>query len=283
MPRPHLEFIQTQTVPWTSLGADSPRPGARLKTLSTDPESKACTTIISYPRGWSAAEPQYLTSDEELYVLDGSMSVNSTHCHAGDYAYLPAGYPRTEMGSSSGGAVLTFFKGAPDVVAGDAPQGTYDATRLIERLRSTEMEWQSATESRVAGSGVGLKVLRLDPDNGERTWILKVDLEGSRPFEINGVERHPCVEETFLLEGDMSMPMGAMHTGAYFWRPPNIDHGPMGSRKGFFAFFRSKEGRFETQWSKATGPIDWDAPFEPTVPDDMRQYVSSDYERSQPY
>ena len=60
MARAHLEYIQTQTVPWKQLGKDAlSRPGARVKPLSDDPDTKACTSILQYPAGWRMDRPHY--------------------------------------------------------------------------------------------------------------------------------------------------------------------------------------------------------------------------------
>lgn len=68
------------------------------------------------------------------------------------------------------------------------------------------------------------------------------------------------------VDGDIHMCTGVMTAGAYFWRPPHIEHGPTGSRAGFTALFRAKEGRFETEWSEPDQAIPWDRPYTPILP-----------------
>ena len=84
MARPHIEFIQTQVLPWKTLGEDSSRPGALAKALSYDADSKAVSVIMKYPPGWSLPESHYLNSDEELYVLNGALWVGSVEYCKGD-------------------------------------------------------------------------------------------------------------------------------------------------------------------------------------------------------
>jgi len=283
MPRPHLEFIQCQTIPWKLLGKESSRPGAEIKLLSSDRATSACTVIIRYPEGWSMADSHYLKCDEELYVLDGSIKINELSYEKGDYAYLPAGFERTMMSSPSGCAVMTFYEGKHRAIVGAAPEEHCNADKLIRKMQTAQIDWRGAGDETIASPDVGLKVLRFDPDTGERTWILKIDVPSSQPFEINGVEKHPCVEETFLLEGDMSMTMGVMLTGSYFWRPPNIEHGPMGTRAGFLGLFRCKGGPLTTEWAKSPARINWNAPFDPVMPDNLREFATKHYDPSLSY
>ncbi|MEJ2534336.1 MAG: hypothetical protein P8008_02410 [Gammaproteobacteria bacterium] len=139
------------------------------------------------------------------------------------------------------------------------------------------MAWGGATEPVVAGPRVGRKQLRPDSALGERTWILSMTGSEAEPVEVNGVERHPCVEEMYLLAGDFQMPSGLMRPGAYFWRPPMIPHGPMGTKTGFVALFRAREGGFRTHWSDRGAAVPWGAAYNPVLPAGMElQPVSED-------
>ena len=151
-----------------------------------------------------------------------------------------------------------------------------DYSKTLEHLQARDMPWGSATDATVAGSSVGRKLLRPDSAAGERTWMLKIETEPDKPFEIRGLEKHPCVEEMFLLDGDIAMPAGVMAPGAYFWRPAKVVHGPMGTRDGFFGFFRAKEGRFSTEWAEAGSDIPWDATYDPVLPRDVRDRLVQD-------
>jgi hypothetical protein len=247
-------------VPWESFGSSSLRPGAERKLLSEDLFSGASSNLIRYPAGWNLQSSQCLACDEELYVVEGALSIGSTRYGAGAYAYLPAGFKRDSMNSPQGATVVTFFEAALALSEGRLPTG--DA---VQYLQTADLPWASAGDSRIASGDVGLKVLRLAP-NGDRTWLLSIAVADGKPFEINGIETHPCVEETFLLQGDMAMPMGQMGQGAYFWRPPNVPHGPMGTATGFLGLFRCKEGgAFATEWANSDAPIDWQAPYRPVL------------------
>ena len=62
MSRPHIEFIQSQRLPWEPF---VPRPGVTMKRLSEDTGTGALSAILRYPPGWSAP-PASLRTDEEF-------------------------------------------------------------------------------------------------------------------------------------------------------------------------------------------------------------------------
>lgn len=237
MARPHIEFIQAQAVGWRTLGNEASRPGAEGKPLSYDADSKAVTVILRYPKGWSLDQDHHLDSDEEFYVLSGTLTINDVAYGEGDYAYLPAGYPRHLMKAETGADVMTFFEGAHKRVAGPAPDGFYDNSKLIERIATRSVAWGSATDPKVIAPGVKRLGLRKDSETGDTTWLLDID-ETGMTGEVNRLETHPVVEEVFLLSGEFHMPMGVLKQGAYFWRPPGIPHGPVGTQTGALGLFR---------------------------------------------
>lgn len=282
MARPHIEFIQAQAVGWRTLGDTASRPGTTAKPLSYDSDSKAVTQIVRYPTGWSLDQEHYLFCDEEFYVLSGTIVINGESYGEGDYAYLPAGYPRHAMISESGADVMTFFEGPHKRVAGPAPKGFYDDTNLVERIPTKSVKWGSATDPKVMAPGVKRLGLRKDPVTGDTTWLLDID-ETGMTGEVNRLETHPVVEEVFILSGEMHMPMGVLKKGAYFWRPPGIPHGPVGTKTGSLGLFRCKGGPLTTDWSEDPHPVQWNAPYEPFLPEAIADSLLPDYDSTLPY
>lgn len=282
MARPHIEFFQTQAVAWRTIGDTSTRPGSQVKRLSYDPDSKAASVLLRYQPGWSFDEEHYLDDDEELFVLDGEFTIGDTTFRKGDYAFLPAGYPRPRMASEQGADVLTYLEGRHKRIAGQAPEGFYNPDRLIDCIPTNDVDWGSATDPNVAAPGVRRLELRKDTDTGDTTWLLDID-ETGMGTEVNRLETHPVVEEVFVLSGEMHMPMGVLRRGAYFWRPPGIAHGPVGTRTGALGIFRCKGGPLTTDWSEETYPVVWDAPYNPILPDSTRDDLMDSYDSSLPY
>ena len=133
MSRPHTEFIQSQVLPWKPSPYGGRFEGAQVKLLSRDQDTGAASLLVRYPAGYSRPAAEYLTADEEFFVLDGQLSVNGEDYSQLCYAHLPAGYPRTSA-ASEGAVVLTFVSGEPETQAGDAPEGLYDPARLVQRV-----------------------------------------------------------------------------------------------------------------------------------------------------
>ena len=241
--------------------------------------------MMKYPTNWILPEAHYLDSDEELFVLEGDLWVGSVRYAKGDYAYLPAGMPRPSMRSDTGAVVMTFHEGTHRTVYGDAPVGLYDPTRLIAKIESEKMPWGDPSDPIVAATanGAGRKLLREDPRVGDRTWLLRFGPDDPKKMTHGRTETHPVVEEVFLMEGEISMPYGTLKPGAYFWRPPDIPHGPVGTLKGLFGLFRCKGGPMTTVWSRDESPMIWSAPYTPVLPPDMVPLASASYDASLRY
>ena len=73
MPRPHVEFLHAQQLPWRA----APFPGAgwrgvEAKLLSRDPGDGACSVLLRLPAGF-ARGPHALAAAQEWLLLDGAM------------------------------------------------------------------------------------------------------------------------------------------------------------------------------------------------------------------
>jgi hypothetical protein len=267
MARDHIEFIQVQLIPWRVLPPTTARPGAELRVLSRDPEIGASSLILRYPAGFAIKDAHYLDSDEEFFVLDGELQIGSQRYGRYSYAYLPDGYPRAGMASPKGATVLTFFEGKhKNVFGGTKP---YRKDLLVEKIDANTAVWGGTVDPKVVGGGLKKLMLREDAKTGERTWMLRMGANDPKKLTHAPLETHPFVEEMLLLEGSISMSIGVLHQGAYFWRPGGIQHGPIGSLPGCLCFFRCKGGPFSTSWTKEALPIDYNAPYRPTLPRDL--------------
>jgi hypothetical protein len=259
--RDHIEFVQAQRLDWRD-GAACGRPGTRLKLLSEDADTGAVSCIASCPACWSAADG-VLAVDEEIYILDGSLTISGTTYREDGYAFLPAGYARTNVGSPEGVTFLSFLSGP--IGPGSAAQ--FDPRRLVQ-VDLTEGAWEGdfakfgldAMKARAR-----MRVLRDDPLTGENTYIT-----ATTPFMAGkGAERHPVVQEFYLLWGELAGNTGIMQAGAYCFRPPMVKHAPYGSRSGAVILFRSLGGRQETFWEDAP-PFTFTPEHAPFLPDHLK-------------
>ena len=277
--RPHIEYIQAQVLPWQASAPGGARPGTDIRILSAEtvvPENGACSMLIRYPSGWTLGETHTLPGDEEFLVLDGSLRIGDRTFGRRGYGFLPVGFPRAGMAAPDGAVVLTFFEGPQKRITTLA--GRHNAARLV--LADTEtMPYDYGFEHKLAGSEIGIKRLREDPYTGERTWILTKGQDTRENLPKTGhLEHHPdCVEEMYLLDGELRWPQGPMRAGAYFWRPAGLLHGPGASLTGFRAFFRTRGGPFSTIYIDEIRPRPLDMPaYRPVLPDHLRAIARED-------
>jgi len=260
MARPHIEFVHEQSIAWSEATPGGGPPGTTLRVLSIDDETGASTVIVRYPPGWTRSAPEHLTADEELFVLEGELELNGLVYTAPSYAFLPAGYMRRHAASSHGALVLTFYESEPRLVPGEGSRPPA-LEKLVEKIDALDGEWGGGFHPEFP-PGAGRKYLRQDPEGGDQTWIL-----GTMPLRFGRKpEKHPIAEEMFLLSGEVVSPIGVMYPGAYIWRPPEIWHGPYGTKTGNLYIFRTKGGPLSTEYNEAEQEFDWRPSYTPVLP-----------------
>lgn len=266
--RDHIEFVQAQMLPWQRIGPGRARPDAEYKFLSRDERTGACTTLIRYPPGWRRLGPEYLTADEEFYVLDGTIRFDSQDFTPDTYGFFPAGYGHGEIASETGCVVLTCFSAQPDAVSGEAAHADEARERAVPFLDVLHMPWDmTLNDPKLRHLGISRKDLRQDPVTGERTFLSMILPHSEPPGSKGPQESHPVVEEAYIVSGSLVGPQGEMFPGAYFWRPAGIPHGPFGTRWGCVALIRFLGGQHVNVWSEAEAGFSFDAPYDPVLPE----------------
>jgi hypothetical protein len=277
MPRPQIEFIQSQALPWKRGLYGGARPDVRSKILSIDRQVGDSSVLIKYPKGWRRSSKEYLTADEEIFVLEGSIRIAGIDYGKQCYGYLPAGYERQRASSRNGAIVLTFFSATPEAVAGKAARGFYDKRGLVKFLNTRDMPWGGMADGGELdpqiNAGSGVKSLRVDPDTDDWTFLYAA-MAQTHPDGWRGkLESHTVVEEMYQLGGDLAGDRGIMRPGAYFWRPPGINHGPYGSESGSLGFFRTQGGMLFNDWSRNKVPFKYNPRYRPKLPKDLKKYA----------
>lgn len=268
--RPHIEFIQSQMLPWRRIGPGLARPDVEYKLLSRDAETGACSVLMRYAPGWSREGPEHILADEEFFVIEGALDMDGHRYTADSYAFLPAGWTRHEMSSESGCVVIAFYNCEPVLVM-EAGEGTAEMSpRAVQHLDAAAMAWDmTLNDPNLKHLGIGRKNLRTDPETGERTFLSLILPQAEPPGQRGPQEIHPIVEEAFLLGGDLTGPHGTMHPGAYFWRPSGIAHGPFGARWGAVSLIRFVGGRHVNIWTESEAPFSFTAPYAPILPPEL--------------
>ena len=162
-----------------------------------------------------------------------------------------------------GATVLSFFSARPE----PGPAEPHGENRLVQKIDLTDGIWDGEFDRFGLASmnnRARMRVLRDDPATGENTYIT-----ATIPFRHGErAERHPVVQEFFLLAGELAGNTGIMQAGAYCFRPEMVAHGPYGSRTGALILFRSLGGAQATLWEDAL-PFSFTPPHQPVLPPDL--------------
>jgi hypothetical protein len=256
MARPHIEFIQSQHLPFVDDALGGARAAFAAKVLSRDTDSGATSSLVRVPPGWISDGA--LSTDEELLLLEGDLSIDSQTIGPFGYAHLPKG-AASKIASVHGATAVWFLDAAPQTAAATP----FDPTRRVV-LDSLGVPYTGNFHPEFP-AGAGRKWLFRDPAGGEETWLLGTMAlrSAARP------EVHPVVEEMFLIAGEVHSDRGIMRPGAYFWRPPGIPHGPFGTRTGNLYLFRTVGGPLSTNYIDNGRAFRWDPPYDPALPPDL--------------
>ena len=280
MGRPHIEFLQSQSLPWEP---EPLLPGAWSRTLSRDEDTGACTLLSRLEPGLHFEQGSRVAADEEFYVLAGSYYLNGYEYSEGCYGYYPAGHPRAQAYSPEGAVVLRFFDALPRLMRPDeaTPQGRPPAIEFIDAYR---MVWdRSVFDHRLNHLAPGRKILRIDPITQQKTFLFMTAPQ-THPTNWRGPrERHPTPEEAFFIAGDLTGEYGTMRPGAYFWRPPGIAHGPYGSRTGSLALIRFVGGAHVNEWDTDLHHFDYHQAYAPALPPQLSALAQAPSPLDLPY
>ena len=259
MARPHIEFIQSQSLPWAEDLRFGLGTGVRVKVLSEDSVNGAASVLVRYPAGWTAAaHPK--GADEEFIVLGGALETDGyTFGHLG-YGRWPAGFHAPLRRTTKETVILTFF--SSNIRA--SPPAEFDPRALVLGIDGYSIPYTGNFHPQFP-PGAGRKVLFTHPDTGETSWLL-----GTLPVRwAERSEVHPYVEEMYLLSGESHGDRGVMRPGAYFWRPGGVPHGPYGTLSGNLYFFRTQGGPLITNYVEPERPFQWNPAYRPRLPDEM--------------
>jgi len=268
--RPHVEFIHTHEMPFESAGLVPSRAEIGSKLLSRAPGDGALSAILHYPAGWKGQANELIAADEEFFVLSGTLLIGNLSYGEGCYAHLPAGYAKSLSAGPAGAEVLTFFSQHP---APTSHAAAFDRSRLVERLSLYEDGWDvdysGVNSPEIAASGSRKKLLRTDPVSGDQTWIMGV----IPSYREKKVESHPVVQECYIVAGELAGNYGLMTAGSYFWRPPQILHGPYGTKTGSIILSRTIGGKLIVDYYDLVDPFSYSPVHQVRVPEELRVYA----------
>jgi hypothetical protein len=242
-----IHYDPESSIPWESFDVRGMPSGLQRRVLSRSPSMGAVTQFTYVPAGWSHPAG-YHNVDEEIIVLEGDLSIvdvtGEEKLTTYSYTFLPAGVMHGPMSSRRGAVLLHWWKGVPDFVASRNDRKGARAHARVRDVNHFENPWYVGPPFpayRVGGNFPGAvhKLLRLDPDTGEMTWMtfgasIPAPSRSAGNFG-GGYEVHPSFEEYFFPEKSGDTVIGeCLEQGltqirygdrSYWWRPGGVGHG----------------------------------------------------------
>jgi hypothetical protein len=243
--------------------------GARVRTLSIDPENGACTQIVEFGGGFSQPAG-YSTSEWEIYILDGTLQMGDRVLGKDHYLFVPAGYHLPRISTRQGCKAMWFFNDHfPNWMRADGPRDRKVKTSDFVSVNANDSSrWMVPNFYPQTEPGSLVKILRFEESTGAFTGLYML----CAGFWQDNVSFHDCIEEMYHLWGESwMMQFGYIPTGGYLYRPPYINHGPFQSEYGTYGLFRTD--------SWLVNYFNWN-PFK--TPDECRVDVVDRMKRRQP-
>lgn len=244
MARPHIECIHESELVWEAARLPSGE-AIKVKTLSRDPAAGNHTSLVLLPAGWKQASVRAHPSPEEIFVIRGHLRVSGVDLRAGHYLRVAPEVRHGPEETLDETLAIWIVEGAYGPVEGRAPSGPDD----LVHVDADAMDW-GPTWVPGPRPGLYIKLLHMDRQTGAYTRLIRADAG----WREDRLEHHDCSEEAYTLEGEMYLGNTGQTWGAgsYFWRPPQIKHGPMHTATGAVFFLRT-DGPLVNHYSSPDG------------------------------
>ena len=252
--RKHIEFLQSDLVGWSD---SIIWPGTKVKYLSQAKKGSGATLLQLIPKNWECRLNFWNKSAEEFFVIEGQISIGLQTFSKGCYGEL---YRKFSKVSADSTTLVIRFLGNKELSI------THQYSTALKKIDTNEMSWKTGdVNSELSYLASSLKTLRSDAMTGESTFLLKTDSAKFPPNMKGRQEKKSAVEECFLLEGDLIGHLGTMRSGAYYWRPPFIPHGPYGSKNGSLSIIRFVGGQEDHLWGGEEVEFEMNPIYQPVL------------------
>ncbi len=217
--------------------------GLRAAGLSAEIDPPGASSLLvcgeSY---WCCRDGGHLSSDLEIFLLQGDLRLGENQLRRGSYAFLPKGLVLDTAESNDGFTALWMSAGACDLSSDPELAAACRSERRVGPVNVNTVEWQPTPDypgrpREEAMPGLHVRILRTDPDTGAYTLMTHHESGWSDPR----LEAHETWEELVLLQGDYLMgETGMLTSGSYIFRPGEKPHGPQATRGGAVWFCRGE-------------------------------------------
>lgn len=180
--------------------------------------------------------------------------------------------------------MIACFSAEPESITRMPEDAAYDISAATPCVNTHEIPWSSqGIDPTFEWLEKYWKLLRGDPNaDVENTFLLVIPPHHHPKDWMDHPEWHDCVEETWLLCGDLYNPKGEWRDGMYFYRPPGIAHGPWCTRFGCVMFIRC-DGRLINHWVEPKVKLSLHPPHEVSLPPELMSVASEPYQHPPRY
>ncbi len=176
--------------------------GLLVKRLFLDPDGQRFTALARLKAG--VHYPSHRHADtEELYLLEGDLTVEDQALRAGDFCAATAGSVHRST-YTRGGCAFFVIASERDEIAETGAVG--DPETGLVFVRATDGAWQKSPVE-----GVAIKPIFSDPVRGTITSLVRM-----RPGARLSVHRHLATQQLYMLEGAASIAGHVLKAGDYY-------------------------------------------------------------------
>jgi hypothetical protein len=251
--RAHVELILESDYVWHGAELVGGEGRASERRLSVDEEDGSSSLRVDFHTDWGRG-PGIHHADTEYYVLEGELEIGGRTLGRGAYVHAPRGVP-TDWIKIREGTRLLHYREYGD--AGFDPVDSLDAPRWdgadedVTIIDTEAMTWDAVP---VAGPQPGLyiKYLHIDPKTGFYTRLV----HAAAGWSDHRVAHHPCYEEAYTTQGQMTYNFGDLGLGTYFFRPARVKHGHFVAMEEGATWLLRSDGEL-TNWYTENEWIRW--------------------------
>lgn len=221
--RSDLTIVHSAEGQWEAGGA----PGLVVKRLFLDHAGQRLTALGRMKAG--SRYPSHRHADfEELYVLEGDLTVEGQVLRAGDYCAALGGTVHRDTYSDRGCMFFVLASGRDEILE---EAGTGTAASGLVFVRSAEGAWREA-----AAAGMAIRPIFSDPVRGTTTAMVRMRAAASLPRR-----RHMTAEQVYMLEGAAIIAGQVLKAGDYYRAAAGTLH-PFESTEGGCMFLMVSSG-----------------------------------------
>ncbi|MSO94906.1 MAG: DUF4437 domain-containing protein [Thermoleophilia bacterium] len=222
-------FFSVFDLPWRTAPERDIVSGLDQRLISEDATTGASTSMIRIPAGWRGS-PGESDITAELFVVEGSLSLDGRSLGVGSYAFLPHGKGAERLVACEDVQMYLFLTPGMEISGQDD----------VRVMSFWDEPWQEGLLDRKLPQR--WKSLRL-PDfvegaHGSAAGLLRV-MQWQPGFIAPMEHLHSTWEELIFLQGDWVAERGIIVPGSFLGNPGESWHAPVATRDGALALVHS--------------------------------------------